>query len=77
MTMAYRRTRATNGPRLVKATIALATAATCLGLLVFLLTPYPTNATSGGTQTGLHGAVHGGASELNRPGLIPIAFARS
>jgi hypothetical protein len=79
MTLAMRRARAANGPHLGKATIAIAIAAGCLGLLVFLLSPNSGGATSGATATGMNGG-HWDGSHDNGNGrvkLIPIVFTDS
>ncbi len=70
MTAAIYRTRAGNRPDLAKAAAALAIAGTCVGLLIFLLTPIASDATSGVSETDqLHWQRPAGDSAVK---LIPI-----
>jgi hypothetical protein len=52
MLLATQRVRAANGPRLIKATIALGVAEACLCLLLFLLSPVQGEAQGSVSETG-------------------------
>jgi hypothetical protein len=72
MISAIGKARTVNGPHLGRATVAIAIAAACIGLLVFLLTPNPGSATAGPTETGLHGGHWDGSAGHGAVKLIPI-----
>jgi hypothetical protein len=70
MTAAFHMTRVDNGPDLAKAAAALAIAGACIGLLIFLLTPIPGDATTGVSETDqLHWQRPAGDAAVK---LIPI-----
>jgi len=71
MTMAIRGAQTAPGPHLGTAIVALAVAAACICLLVFLLSPIPGEATSSRGETRVHGHWDGSASQGGVK-LIPI-----